>query len=54
MQGAETNNNDHAYNRVPATVRASLLNATLVRMGVMTSLSQFMVGATLGHSMSFG
>lgn len=54
MQGAETNNNDHAYNRVPVTARASLLNATLVRMGVMTSLSQFMVGATLGHSMSFG
>lgn len=54
MQGTEINKNDHAYNRVPATSRASLLNATLVRMGMMTSLSQFMIGATLGHSMTFG
>ncbi|BAE73346.1 Cytosine permease [Sodalis glossinidius str. 'morsitans'] len=54
MHGAEIHKNDHAYNRVPAASRASLLNATLVRMGVMTSLSQFMVGATLGHSMTFG
>ncbi|AHF75307.1 Cytosine transporter [Sodalis praecaptivus] len=54
MQGADINKNDHAYNRVPTSSRASLLNATLVRMGMMTSLSQFMVGATLGHSMTFG
>jgi len=47
---------DHAsYSlyRVPLSARLSLLNVTLIRIGQMTSLSQFMLGAMLGHAMTF-
>jgi cytosine permease len=44
---------DHSAIRVPQAERSSLLVVTLVRIGAMTSLSQFMVGAALGISMSF-
>lgn len=43
----------YAFTRVPKETRVSLLNVTLVRMGMATALSQFMLGATLGHSMTF-
>lgn len=45
---------DYAVSRVPLEARASLLSTTLVRVGAMTALSQFLIGATLGHSMTFG
>lgn len=47
---------DHAsypLYRVPFSARLSLLNVTLIRIGQMTSLSQFMLGAMLGHAMTF-
>ncbi|MDR5615157.1 cytosine permease [Arsenophonus sp.] len=47
--------NDDSYSlyRVPLNARLSFFNVTLIRIGQMTSLSQFMLGAMLGHSMTF-
>ncbi|WGM03520.1 cytosine permease (plasmid) [Arsenophonus nasoniae] len=39
--------------RLPKEAKVSLLSLTLVRMGGATALPQFMLGATLGHSMTF-
>lgn len=44
---------NHTFSRVPQTSRVSLLTTTLVRTGMTTALAQFMLGATLGHSMTF-
>lgn len=43
----------YSTSRVPMSARLSLINVTLIRIGQMTSLSQFMLGAMLGHSMTF-
>lgn len=43
----------YAFSRLPKNERASLFNVTIVRMGIATSLAQFMLGATLGHRMTF-
>lgn len=43
----------YAFNRLPKSERSSLFNVTIVRMGMATSLTQFMLGATLGHRMTF-
>ncbi|PAV06580.1 cytosine permease [Arsenophonus sp. ENCA] len=43
----------YSLNSVPKEVRVSLVSVTLVRMGMATALPQFMLGATLGHSMTF-
>ncbi|QBY46576.1 cytosine permease (plasmid) [Arsenophonus nasoniae] len=43
----------YSLDRVPKEARVSLVNVTLVRMGMATALSQFMLGATLGHGMTF-
>ncbi|BAE75769.1 Cytosine permease (plasmid) [Sodalis glossinidius str. 'morsitans'] len=45
--------NDYAFDRVPLSARVDLFSITLIRIGGVTALAQFMVGATLGHSMSF-
>ncbi|WP_421555691.1 cytosine permease [Pseudomonas kitaguniensis] len=45
---------DYSSSRVPMSARGSLFAISLIRIGAMTSLGQFMVGATLGHSMTFG
>ena len=45
--------NDYSSSRVPMSARGSLFAISLIRIGAMTSLGQFMVGATLGHSMTF-
>lgn len=52
VNSIETSSNDYAFSRVPTTARVGLLNVVLVRMGMATALSQFMLGATLGHGMS--
>ncbi|OIV47894.1 cytosine permease [Sodalis sp. TME1] len=50
----EENKRDaYAFNRVPINERVSLFNVTIVRMGMATSLAQFMLGTTLGHGMTF-
>nr|WP_312885035.1 hypothetical protein [Candidatus Sodalis endolongispinus] len=46
-------NDDFVYGRVPRAQRSSLFTVTLIRIGSITALSQFMLGATLGHAMSF-
>ncbi|MGP4139978.1 purine-cytosine permease family protein [Sodalis praecaptivus] len=46
-------NDDFVYGRVPCAQRSSLFTVTLIRIGSITALSQFMLGATLGHAMSF-
>ncbi|QWA11369.1 cytosine permease [Sodalis ligni] len=43
---------DFVSGRVPASARASLFSVALIRIGATTSLVQFMLGATLGHSMT--
>lgn len=45
--------NAYSFSRVPEGARVNLANVTLVRIGMATALSQFMLGATLGHGMSF-
>ncbi|HGJ5884455.1 purine-cytosine permease family protein [Arsenophonus sp.] len=43
----------HSLNRIPEKAKVSLVSVTLVRMGMATTLPQFIIGATLGHSMTF-
>ncbi|HGJ5874543.1 MAG TPA: cytosine permease [Arsenophonus apicola] len=45
--------NVYSLNIVPEKAKTSLMNVTLVRMGMATALPQFMLGATLGHGMTF-
>lgn len=49
----ERASDDFATTRVPLNRRSSLLSVSLIRIGAMTSLFQFLLGATLGHSMTF-
>ncbi|WP_339056468.1 cytosine permease [Candidatus Regiella endosymbiont of Tuberolachnus salignus] len=44
---------DYSLSRIPLNARSSLLSVTLVRVGAITTLAQFMLGATLGHAMTF-
>ncbi len=44
---------DYAFSPVPPTARSNLFSMILIRIGMMTALSQFMLGATLGHTMTF-
>ncbi|KJV78054.1 permease for cytosine/purine, uracil, thiamine, allantoin family protein [Rickettsia hoogstraalii str. RCCE3] len=46
-------NSDYAISRVPLEARSNLFSVTLIRIGAMTSLAQFMLGALLGYSMTF-
>lgn len=48
-----SDNASYSLYRVPNHARLSFFNVTLIRIGQMTSLSQFMLGAMLGHSMTF-
>lgn len=43
----------HTLSRVPLNERVDLFTTCTVRIGATTSLVQFMLGATLGHSMTF-
>lgn len=43
----------YTFKRVPLKERVSLFNVSIVRMGMATSLAQFMLGTTLGHGMTF-
>ncbi|GFN45407.1 purine-cytosine permease family protein [Candidatus Regiella insecticola] len=46
-------NDDYAFSRVPLHARFDLLSIVLIRVGGLAALSQFMLGATLGHAMTF-
>lgn len=45
---------DYLANPVPQTARSSFLSVVLIRIGMMTAMAQFMLGAMLGNSMTFG
>ncbi|WP_339057076.1 cytosine permease [Candidatus Regiella endosymbiont of Tuberolachnus salignus] len=53
MNKKSTADDDYATTRVPMTARFSFMTVTLIRIGQWTSLSQFMLGAMLGHAMTF-
>lgn len=44
---------EHSLERIPSSARSDLFSVALIRIGANTSLSQFMLGATLGHAMTF-
>lgn len=44
---------DYSLTRVPMTARQSLWSITIVRVGALATISQFMLGATLGYGMTF-
>lgn len=44
---------DYPVSRVPADVRLPFFSVAIVHMGMLTALDQFMLGAVLGHSMTF-
>lgn len=44
---------EYSLERVPLSGRSNLVTVALIRIGANTSLSQFMLGATLGHAMTF-
>lgn len=44
---------DYTLSRVPLHVRKDVFTVSVIRIGATTSLIQFMLGATLGHSMTF-
>ncbi len=49
-----TSGEDYAFKPVPLNARSNLFTVTLIRIGIMTALAQFMLGAMLGHAMTFG
>lgn len=44
---------NYSVSRVPAAARLPFFGVALVHMGMLTALDQFMLGAVLGHSMSY-
>ncbi|WP_235667765.1 cytosine permease [Candidatus Williamhamiltonella defendens] len=53
MKNKLPNTHDFCFMRAPADCRSSLFTMVVVRIGIMTALGQFMLGALLGHTMSF-
>lgn len=43
----------YTFTRVPRHASVNLWTVSLVRTGMTTALAQFMLGATLGHAMTF-
>ncbi|MDN3015513.1 cytosine permease [Neobacillus drentensis] len=44
---------DYSLSRVPQTARHSLWSITIVRVGALATISQFILGAALGYGMTF-
>ncbi|WP_407079222.1 purine-cytosine permease family protein [Candidatus Williamhamiltonella defendens] len=53
MKNKLPNTHDFSFMRVPLDCRYSLFTMVMVRIGIMTALGQFMLGAMLGHAMPF-
>ncbi|WP_145535952.1 cytosine permease [Yersinia thracica] len=53
MNGLSSRGDDYSLSRLPLSAKSSFLSVTLVRVGAITTLAQFMLGATLGHAMTF-
>ncbi|MEZ0117558.1 UNVERIFIED_ORG: cytosine permease [Heyndrickxia coagulans] len=53
MQKKSSLGDDYALSRVPSSGRQSLWNITIVRVGSLATISQFILGASLGYGMNF-
>lgn len=53
MNGLSSPGDDYSLSRLPLSAKSSFLSVTLIRVGAITTLAQFMLGATLGHAMTF-
>lgn len=53
MAGKINLGDDYSLSRVPASERQSLWSITIVRVGSLATISQFVLGASLGYGMTF-
>ncbi|MDH4619356.1 cytosine permease [Brevibacillus sp. AY1] len=53
MANVQNSADDYALSRVPTEARLPMWEVMLVRVGALTSLAQFMMGAALGYGMTF-
>jgi cytosine permease len=53
MSSIQNSADDYALSRVPAEARLPMWEVMLVRVGALTSLAQFMMGAAIGYGMTF-
>ncbi|MEA9391447.1 cytosine permease [Acerihabitans sp. TG2] len=49
----EKTGNDYSCSRVPPGERCGLFTVAIIRIGATTALGQFLIGAMLGHSLTF-
>jgi len=49
----EKTENDYSCSRVPPGERCGLFTVAIIRIGATTALGQFLIGAMLGHSLTF-
>lgn len=53
MGGNKPIGDDYSLSRVPASGRQSLWSITIIRVGALATISQFILGASLGYGMTF-
>lgn len=53
MGAKESIGDDYSLTRVPKSGRQSLWSITIVRVGALATISQFIIGASLGYGMTF-
>ncbi|MFJ5622844.1 purine-cytosine permease family protein [Peribacillus loiseleuriae] len=53
MQKTNSLGDDYSLSRVPQSGRQSLWNITIIRVGSLATISQFILGAALGYGMTF-
>lgn len=53
MENKKALGDDYSLSRVPQSARHSLWSITIVRVGALATISQFILGAALGYGMTF-
>jgi cytosine permease len=53
MENKKVLGDDYSLSRVPQSARQSLWSITIVRVGALATISQFILGAALGYGMTF-
>ncbi|MDQ0272784.1 purine-cytosine permease family protein [Cytobacillus purgationiresistens] len=53
MANKESIGDDYSLTRVPQSARQSLWSITIIRVGALATISQFILGAALGYGMTF-
>lgn len=53
MENSNGAADDYACSRVPPAQRSGFITVALIRIGITTTLGQFLLGAMLGHAMTF-